>query len=469
MALPDRYAIIDVETTGANPVRDRVTEIAILRIEQGEVVARWESLVNPGMSIPPMIQRLIGITDAMVAGAPSFGALADTVRGLLDGCVFVAHNARFDYGFIRNEFQRIGQDFDAAVLCTVKLSRALFPEHHRHGLDALIARHGLQCDARHRAMGDTEVLWQFARLVSEQFPHDTLAAATVRAMKPPARPPGLPEGALEGLPDVPGVYLFYGEAPQPLYLGRAVSLRARVMDHLNAANGKGRDATLAREVRRVEWLETAGEFGALLLEGSMLKTCRPRFNGHPPGGEEVFGLRLQEGRRRPPILQRVPLSGSDPAAWEGLHGAFRSRKEADSLLRELAQLYGLCLRRLGLEGGGKGACSAYAAKRCKGVCVARETPEEHDRRLAGALGAARLKPWPWPGAVVLAERCAQSGREAWHLLDQWCLLGSAESVEQAAELAASAPPRAFDIDTYRILARWLADPAHHADIRPLDV
>ena len=164
-----RLAFIDVETTGANPVVDRVTEIAILRVENGALVERWSSLVNPGMGIPPSIQGFTGITDAMVAGAPPFAELADGVRALLAGCVFVAHNARFDYGFIKNEFRRIGQDFDAPVLCTVKLSRALYPQHHRHGLDALIARHNLTCSARHRAMGDTEALHQFAGIVAGQF------------------------------------------------------------------------------------------------------------------------------------------------------------------------------------------------------------------------------------------------------------------------------------------------------------
>ena len=124
--------------------------------------------------------------------APAFAELADRVRDLFTGCIFVAHNARFDYGFIKNEFRRIGQDFDAPVLCTVKLSRALYPQFHRHGLDALIERHGLVCAARHRAMGDVEVLWQFVRQVEAAFAPEVLARAVERAMKAPVLPPGLP-------------------------------------------------------------------------------------------------------------------------------------------------------------------------------------------------------------------------------------------------------------------------------------
>lgn len=475
MSLPARLAIVDLETTGAHPLRDGITEIAIVRVEHGAVVERWESLVNPGRPIPPMIQDLIGITDAMVAGAPSFADLADDVAARLDGCVFVAHNARFDYAFIKNAFAALGRDFDAPVLCTVKLSRALYPEHHRHGLDALIERHGLVCDARHRAMGDAEALWQFAQRVAADFAPEVLARAADKAMKAPARPPGLPEGALEGLPEAPGVYLLFadpeappgGRAERPLFVGRSNGLRGRVMEHLGNATRNGKDAELARLVRRVEWIETAGELGAQLLEAELVRNRRPSHNRPQPGGAEAFALRHLSNRRRPPIFERVAIAGTDPRAWDGLYGTFRTRKEADNLLRELALLYQLCPRRLGLESGTTGGCSAHAAKRCAGVCAGRETPAQHDQRLLAALAATRLKPWPWAGAAVAVERRAHAPLAAFHVFDQWCHLGSADSLEAARALAAGAP-RVFDLDICRLLARWLATPAHLATVVALD-
>lgn len=473
MSLPRRLAFIDVETTGAHPVRDRVTEVAILRIEDGRIVERWESLVNPGMSIPGMIQDLIGITNAMVADAPAFADLADTVAALLADCVFVAHNARFDYGFIKNEFARIGREFDAPVLCTVKLSRALYPEHHRHGLDALIERHGLSCDARHRAMGDTEVLWQFARLVDAEFAPEVLAKAAMKAMKAPPQPPGLPEGMLEAVPDCPGVYLFFADAEAPpagrrtvpLYVGRGASLRGRVKAHFAASNRNGKEAELARQVKRLEWVETAGELGALLLESDLLRRLRPTHNRAPRSKQEVFALRLVANRKRAPIYERVVIAATNPRNWEGLYGAFRDRREADNLLRELAQQYRLCPRRLGLEPG-SGACTAYADKRCAGVCAGRESPVDHDARLAGALESVRIRPWPWSGPVVVRERHEASGREAFHVLDQWCHLGTAERGDGVAVVLAAGAPR-FDADIWRILDRWLAVPANRERVEPL--
>lgn len=467
MSLPESFVLIDLETTGANSVTDRITEIALMRVERGEVVLRWETLVNPGRTIPAFIQRIIGITDAMVADAPTFAEVAEPLREMLDGAVFVAHNARFDYGFIRNEYARMGQEFEAPVLCTVKLSRALYPDFHRHGLDALIERHSFQCEARHRAMGDADVLWQLAQKVTRDFSVEALAQACARAMKAPPRPLGLPEGVLEGLPEAPGVYLFFGEQEAPLYVGRSASLRARVMEHFAALGRKGKEAELAAQVRKVDWIETAGELSAMLLEASLVKARRPRHNRMPSGGGDVFGLRVTPRRKRPPVLARVPLDGSDPATWEDVHGTFRSAKEADSVLHELARVYRLCPRRLGLEPGGQGACNAYQAKRCAGACVSRESGEAHDERLLGGLRSLGLKAWPWDGPVVVTERSIHNDAVAFHVFDQWCHLGSAESPEALADLSAELPARRFELDTYRLLQRWLGVPANLATASPL--
>ena len=152
------YVMLDLETTGGNAQRDRITEIAAVRIEHGVEVARWSSLVNPGCRIPPFIQSLTGITDAMVQDAPLFEDVARQLLELLDGAVFVAHNVRFDHGFLMQEFARLDTVLRVKTVCTVRLSRKLYPQHRSHGLDAIMQRHGLRSEARHRAMGDVDVV-----------------------------------------------------------------------------------------------------------------------------------------------------------------------------------------------------------------------------------------------------------------------------------------------------------------------
>jgi len=456
--------MVDLETTGADPVRDRITEIAIIRVERGEVVSRWQSLVNPQRRIPPLIRKLIGITDDMVANAPTFAELADQVRGMLEGAVFVAHNARFDYGFLCNEYARLDQRFTADVLCTVKLSRALYPEHHRHGLDALIARHGFVCDARHRAMGDAEVVWQFVQQAGATFETETLARARAKAMKQPPRPPALPEGALEGLPDAPGTYQLYGESATPLLTGSANSLRAHLLAFVATRGNKKKSTELIDRIRRIEWQEAAGEFDALLRELLLNRELFPDCDTDSP----VFGLRLLPGRERAPIFEQVPLHGSDPADWDEVFGLFRARREADNFLREQVSLYRLCPRRLGLENSSKGACSAHRQKRCAGVCAGKESVEAHDQRLRGALSVVRLKTWPWPGVVTIHERSPNSNQEAFHLFDNWCYLGSAKTRASLLVLAQVLAPRRFDIDIYRLLQRWLMNEDNRAKAVPLN-
>ena len=155
--LPARLVFIDLETTGANPVIDRITEIGLITVEDGETT-RWSTLVNPQRAIPAFIQGLTGIDNAMVADAPTFAEVAGELRARLQGKLFIAHNARFDYGFVKNEFKRLGQRFQTDVLCTVRLSRKLYPEHHKHNLDSLISRHDLKADDRHRALADAELI-----------------------------------------------------------------------------------------------------------------------------------------------------------------------------------------------------------------------------------------------------------------------------------------------------------------------
>ena len=156
---PPPLVFVDLETTGANFANDRIIEIGLVEVD-AEGVREWSSLVNPGVAISPFISRLTGIDDTMVADAPEFAGLAPLLQEKFRGRLFIAHNARFDYSFLKREFMRLGVSFRMPCLCTVKLSRRLYPEHHRHSLDALMARFQISASERHRALADARVLWE---------------------------------------------------------------------------------------------------------------------------------------------------------------------------------------------------------------------------------------------------------------------------------------------------------------------
>lgn len=275
---PPRLAFVDLETTGTAPHSDRVTEIGIVQVD-ADGVREWSSLVHPGRPIPPTIQSLTGITDAMVAGAPPFAALADDIAARLDGYLFVAHNAAFDHGFLREEFGRLAQPFRPDVLCTVRLSRKLYPQYRSHSLDSVIARHGLQVHARHRALDDARLLWHFWRDIHDQFPAEHIRqlvdALAGRAAWPDYLDPALPRM----LPDTHGAYVLRDANGQPLYVGRATRLRDKVLSHFQPGNWKSAKARrLAEQVRHIEWLETGGAIGALLHEHRLLRALAPLHN-----------------------------------------------------------------------------------------------------------------------------------------------------------------------------------------------
>ena len=276
-----RLAFVDLETTGTTPQSDRITEIGIVLVdEHGQ--REWSSLVNPGRPIPPAIQSLTGISNAMVAQAPPFEALAGEIAARLEGCLFIAHNARFDYGFLRQEFQRLERPFRADVLCTVRLSRRLYPQHRHHNLDALIARHGLHVHARHRALDDARLLWHFWREIHREFPSEHISglvdALAGRVQWPDHLDPELP-GIL---PEDHGVYVFHDANGQALYVGRADRLRDKVLSHFQPMRWKSAKARrLAEQVRRIEWLETGGAIGALLHESRLLRELAPTHNRRP--------------------------------------------------------------------------------------------------------------------------------------------------------------------------------------------
>ena len=223
------YVLLDLETTGATPVTDRITEIGLIRYENGVEVKRWQTLVNPEMHISPFINAITGISNAMVKDAPLFRDVANELLSHLHGAVLCAHNVRFDYGFLKNEFKRLGMTLRQNVLCTVKLSRRLYPEHKRHGLDAIIARHGIVCAARHRAMGDVDVMAEFLQIAEAEHGLETLQATAEELLKGQSLPADIDPQLIEDIPETPGVYFFYGENALPLYVGKSVNLRNRVL------------------------------------------------------------------------------------------------------------------------------------------------------------------------------------------------------------------------------------------------
>ena len=434
-------AFIDLENTGGHLERDRIIEIAAILVSPAGEQEVWSSLIHPGMRLNPVVQGLTGIDPTELAQAPTFAQVAEALRERLTGRLLVAHDARTDLAFLRQEWRRLGQAFPAEALCTLRLSRSCFPEEKRHGLDAIIARLQLDAVGRHRALADARTVAVFLAHLYASRAEQVLIACHQQRQRP-ATPSGLDPQTLDALPDRPGVYLCYGEGDCLLYVGKSVRLRERVWDHFYAASSQQREMRLAQQIRRLEWIETPTELSALLMEARLIKERQPILNRRLRRREGRFAIAWDGVESGSPRI--VPLR--DCGRGE-LYGSFASAYRARQSLRRLARRHGLCLKALGLEKAAEGPCFARQLKQCQGACCGMESRLLHDLRLAAALRHLRIEHWPWDGPMVLTEE--GGGQRLHHLIWQWIHLGCSADPQDLPDLWEKREGD-FDMDIYRI-------------------
>ena len=229
----------------------------------------------------------------------------------------------------------------------------------------------------------------------------------------------------------------------PLYIGKSINIRARLLSHLRTAD----EARMLRQTQRISHIRTAGEIGALLLEAQMIKAQHPLFNQKLRRNQQLCSLQMVGG-----VPQVVYARDIDFATQPDLHGLFASRHAALDALRAIADQHKLCYGPLGLEKLSPGkACFRAAIRQCAGVCRGDESPETHRERLFSSLLTLRVACWPFGGAVGLVERDADLVQI--HVVNHWCYLGSAATVKEARRLSTVAA--GFDADGYKILCRPL--------------
>ena len=444
-----KIAFVDIETTGSHFERDRITEIGIKTLEN-DGVSVWERLMNPQVYIPQNIQRLTGISPQMVANQPSFEDLAKEIQEELEGKIFVAHNARFDYGFIKASFKRLGIDFKPKVLCTVKLSRLLFPNQARHNLDTIIQSHNLVVSARHRALGDADLLHQFWQVCEKTVGRERLLEAVNQLIGNASLPPNIDQALIDSIPDAPGCYIFYGENKSPLYIGKSISLRSRVMGHFQNSLTQRKEMKLSLQVRDIDWIETSGELGALILESQLIKERMPSMNIKLRRSKDLCAWSLEknsEGMLVPSLVNQKDLP---PGLQDNLYGLFYSKREAHSYLKAVAKKYRLCEVLLGLEKGAEGKpCFGYQLKQCGGACVGAMSSEMHNLQLQTAMNLYKVQVWPYEGPIAIDD-----GGEM-IVLDNWCYLGTAINEDELSELKSTGDVE-FDLDIYKIVKKALA-------------
>ncbi|MBL7863383.1 MAG: 3'-5' exonuclease, partial [Cyclobacteriaceae bacterium] len=202
------YAIVDIETTGGYADNHRMTEIAIIHHDGMQVTGRFQSLINPGRRVPLFITGLTGITNDMVMEAPTFAEIAGEIFQQLKEKIFVAHNAHFDYSFLKKELDEAGIQWSSKKLCTVKLSRKIIPGLDSYSLGRLAESLGISIQDRHRAGGDADATARIFDLLLKRDDKGVITKALKRNSGEATLPPNLSKKEFDSLPASPGVYYF---------------------------------------------------------------------------------------------------------------------------------------------------------------------------------------------------------------------------------------------------------------------
>lgn len=455
---------VDIETNGLNHIRGRVIEVAAIRVENGKVTQSFNSLIDAETELPFYITKLTGITTNDLKGAPTFDQIAEDLKAILQGAIFVAHNVRFDYSFLKQEFSRLGLSFLPKQLCTVKLSRALYPHVKGHKLADIITRHNFSFSARHRAYDDAAVLWQFMQYIEKNYTPEQIELAVGRQLAQPAIPKSLQPDIVRNLPEAPGVYIFEDAEGRPLYVGKSINIKKRVMSHFGRDHAESKEFKIAQSIEHIRTHETGGELAALLLESRLVKELQPLYNRQLRRTSKLSLVKSSFNSQGYSMVNVEEASQIDAATAGQVLAVYPRRGKAKDAIADITKQYDLCPKLMGMEKS-PGACFWYQLKKCRGACAGKEMAWEYNARLLTAFDHQRIKNWPYKGPVLVQEKTLGTNVPA-IVVDQWCILGELVQ-EEYCEPTLQSRPRHFDLDTYKILQTFLTSKLDRLHIQRL--
>jgi DNA polymerase-3 subunit epsilon len=373
------YAIVDIETTGGYAENHKVTEIAIYHHDGVTITGHYRTLINPGRRIPQFITGLTGITYEMVKEAPSFEDVAEELLGWLKGRVFVAHNAHFDYSFLRKEFEALGISWNSKKLCTVRLGRKIIPGLTSYGLGRLAESLGVVIKDRHRAGGDAHATAKIFDMLLKRDEHGVILKALQRNSGETILPPNLDKEEFEKLPARPGVYYFHDQHGKVIYVGKAINIKKRIAGHFTGEAREWNRSNIRNEIHHISYELTGSELIALILESLEIRRLWPRYNLAQKYRLEEWGIYDYEDRNG---CLRFSVNRMTKGARPLV--TFSTKGDAWNFMWEKVRQFELCPKLAGLQLA-KGPCFAHQAGTCKGACAGAETFNDYNNRAQAAI------------------------------------------------------------------------------------
>lgn len=379
------YAIVDIETTGSYAAANGITEICIQIFDGEKVTERFDSLVNPLQSIPPYIQAMTGITNEMVADGPTFEEISQRVYELLHDNIFVAHNVNFDYSFIRSQLQYSGYQFNAERLCTVRLSRKIFPGLPSYSLGRLCQSLQITHENQHRAGGDTDATVLLFKKLLKNDKDGQIKKSLKRTSKEQVLPPNMPKTDFDKLPYTAGVYYFHDEKGSVVYVGKAKNIRHRVSSHFSNNSISRQRQNFLRYVYSITYEECGTELMAAIKESSEIKRLWPRFNASQKKKEDLYAIISFEDRNG-----YLRLAVDKVKKGADILGSYHHIDNAKAALRQLVSDFSLCPKMcfLNEELFEENRCQSL----CRGACIKQEPASDYNVRVNQAIEQLKNQP-----------------------------------------------------------------------------
>jgi DNA polymerase-3 subunit epsilon len=372
----NRFAIVDIETTGSWSASIGITEIAILVHDTKQVVDSYQTLINPGSQVLPFVTKLTGITNEMLRDAPAFHEVAKKIWEMTDECVFVAHSVNFDYSYISRAFKNLGADFRRKKLCTVRLSRKIFPGYHSYSLGNICSSLGIEFSQRHRAMGDAQATVKLFEMCLSNDKENVIVSSLKRNSKEAMLPPHLPREVYESVPEKTGVYYFHDTKGKIIYVGKAINIRSRIYSHFT---GKSARLSFINSIANITWKICGSELIALLLESDEIKRIYPQYNQAQKRDRGNYVLmKYVDGKG----IERLKFTKNHPSIQPVR--TFQSFEEAREFMFRIIDDFELCPKYCGMQICA-GACFDYKIKKCRGICAGDEPVKKYNKRVERAL------------------------------------------------------------------------------------
>ncbi len=358
------YAITDIETTGGDFKSGGITEISIFISDGKQIIDKYTTLINPLATIPASIQSLTGIDNQMVAQAPTFAQVANTIYHYLQGKTFVAHNVNFDFRFLQTAFGKIDIAFNPPKLCTVKLARQVFPGHKSYSLGTICNALQIPIQNRHRATGDAEA-------TVELF-HRCIAATNSESINKMIHgglvlPAHISPETINQLPETPGIYRFVNQKKQIKYIGKAINIKSRVLQHFS--KNSAHNLLKLEQIHHIEYLETGSELHALLTESNEIDKHWPEWNTAGKTANKQWRLmhyQTQNGLNQIQLVQNIKVSDSP--------FIFKNKALGEALLQKVKKEHGVCI-----------FIPSFASEFCDNTCYCHLEPikrnKEHNKRI----------------------------------------------------------------------------------------